>query len=277
MTMVPLSWHDLGIAGLLLCINGVISIVFRLRLEIPLAIAAIRMVAQLTAVGFILKFVFEQTSASWTLGLAAVMILFAAYELLARQEGPLRSWRMFGLGSATLLLAGALGTLYAAKIVIGPTPWYAPRYVLPILGMVLGNTLTSASLVLQIIGEAAERERAAIEDRLALGATRFGAFSFVLSRALKTAMTPLLNTMSVAGVVALPGMMTGQVLAGADPIDAATYQIMIMFVLSGTSGLGALLAAVCSVLLLTDRRHRLRLDRFAKRSKPTAPVAAAPD
>jgi putative ABC transport system permease protein len=150
--------------------------------------------------------------------------------------------------------------------------------VLPILGMVLGNTLTSASLVLQIIGEAAERERAAIEDRLALGATRFGAFSFVLSRALKTAMTPLLNTMSVAGVVALPGMMTGQVLAGADPIDAATYQIMIMFVLSGTSGLGALLAAVFSVLLLTDRRHRLRLDRFGKkRMKPATPVAAASD
>jgi putative ABC transport system permease protein len=113
---------------------------------------------------------------------------------------------------------------------------------------------------------------------LALGATRFGAFSFVLSRALKTAMTPLLNTMSVAGVVALPGMMTGQVLAGADPIDAATYQIMIMFVLSGASGLGALLAAVFSVLLLTDRRHRLRLDRFGKkRMKPDAPVAAASD
>ena len=156
--------------------------------------------------------------------------------------------------------------------------WYvAPALIFVLLGMVLGNTLTSASLVLQIMGEAADRERAAIEDRLALGATRFGAFSFVLSRALKTAMTPLLNTMSVAGIVALPGMMTGQILAGADPTGAAKYQIMIMFVLAGASGLGVLLAAVGGVLLLTDRRHRLRLDRFHQRSTPTAPLEVISD
>ena len=76
-------------------------------------------------------------------------------------------------------------------------------------------------------------------------------------------MTPLLNTMSVAGIVTLPGMMTGQILAGADPAEAAKYQIMIMFVLSGAAGLGALAAAYAGVLLLTDARHRLRLDRLA--------------
>jgi len=146
--------------------------------------------------------------------------------------------------------------------VIGPQPWYAPRYVLPILGMVLGNTLTSISLALQTLTEGAERERGAIEARIALGATRFEAFADVLRRAIVTAMTPLLNTMSVAGIVSLPGMMTGQILAGADPAEAAKYQIMIMFVLSGASGLGALAAAYGGVLLLTDARHRLRLDRL---------------
>ena len=76
-------------------------------------------------------------------------------------------------------------------------------------------------------------------------------------------MMPLLNTMSVAGIVTLPGMMTGQILAGADPAEAAKYQIMIMLVLTGASGLGALAAAYGGVLLLTDSRHRLRLDRLA--------------
>jgi putative ABC transport system permease protein len=128
------------------------------------------------------------------------------------------------------------------------------------------TTLTSVSLALQTLTEGAERERAAIEARIALGATRFEAFAPVLRRAIRTAMTPLLNTMSVAGIVALPGMMTGQILAGADPAEAAKYQIMIMFVLSGASGLGALAAAYGGVLLLTDARHRLRLDRLAAAS-----------
>lgn len=269
MTMMPLDWPDLAFAGLLLCINGLISIVFRLRLELSFAIAAIRMVIQLTAVGLVLKHVFAQTSPTWTAGLAAVMVLVAGYELTARQQGPFRSWRAFGLGSITLLLVGTLGTIYATAVVIGPSPWYAPRYFLPILGMVLGNALTSASLVLQILEEAALRDRASIEDRIALGATRFEAFSSVLSHALRTAMTPLLNTMSVAGVVALPGMMTGQILAGAEPVGAAKYQIMIMFVLTGASALGALMAAVGGVLMLTDKRHRLRLDRFRPRKSRT--------
>jgi putative ABC transport system permease protein len=146
---------------------------------------------------------------------------------------------------------------------IGPQPWYAPRYVLPILGMVLASTLTSVSLALQTLTEGAERERDAIEARIALGATRFEAFSALLRRALGAAITPLLNMMSLAGMVTLPGMMTGQILAGADPVEAAKYQIVIMFVLAAASGLGALFVAYGGVLLLTDSRHRLRLDRLA--------------
>jgi putative ABC transport system permease protein len=90
------------------------------------------------------------------------------------------------------------------------------------------------------------------------------AFSGVLRSALRTATTPLVNAMAVAGVVALPGMMAGQILAGADPAEAAKYQVMIMFVLSGASGLGAVAAALGSVLLLTDKRHRLRAERLLR-------------
>jgi putative ABC transport system permease protein len=207
--------------------------------------------------------VFAQTSPLWTVLIAVVMVLVAGYELVQRQERRFAGWWAYGLGNMTLLLVGGLATLYAVAVVIGPQPWYAPRYVLPILGMVLGNTLTSVSLALQTLTDGAERERAAIEARIALGATRFEAFASVLRRAIRTAITPLLNTMSVAGIVTLPGMMTGQILAGADPSEAARYQIMIMFVLTGASGLGALAAAFGGVLLLTDARHRLRLDRLA--------------
>ncbi|MBX9589283.1 MAG: iron export ABC transporter permease subunit FetB [Hyphomonadaceae bacterium] len=247
--------------------NGAISIAFGLRLERSLTIAAVRMVMQLAAVGYVLKFVFAQTSPAWTALVALVMVLAAGIELLQRQERRLRGWLAYGLGNATLLLAGGLATLYAAAIVIGPSPWYAPRYVLPILGMVLGNTLTSVSLALLTLNEGADRERSAIEARLALGATRFQAFSNLLRQSLRTATTPLLNTMAVAGVVTLPGMMAGQILAGSDPGEAAKYQIMIMFVLAGASSLGALAAVLGSVYLITDARHRLRLDRLAQPRK----------
>lgn len=257
--IAPVGWFDISLAALLLAINAGISLAFGMRLERSLAIAAVRMVLQLSAVGFVLKMVFAQTSPLWTVLVALVMAMVAGFELISRQDKRLRTLLTFGLGSGTLLLVGALGTLYTTAIVIGPTPWYAPRYVLPILGMVLGNALTSASLVLQTLNDAAERDRGVIENRLALGAPRLTAFATILARALKTAMTPLLNSMSVTGVVALPGMMTGQILAGADPSGAARYQIVIMFVLAGASGLGALIAALGGVLLITDRRHRLRL------------------
>jgi putative ABC transport system permease protein len=263
MSYVELSALDLGLAALLLVINGAISFAFGLRLETSLAIAAVRMAVQLGAVGFVLKFVFAQSSPWWTLLIALVMVLVAGYELVQRQERRFAGWWAYGLGNMTLLMVGGLATLYAVAVVVGPAPWYAPRYVLPILGMVLGNTLTSVSLALQTLTEGAERERAAIEARIALGATRLEAFSSVLRRAIRTAITPLLNTMSVAGIVTLPGMMTGQILAGVDPAEAAKYQIMIMFVLTGASGLGALAAAFGGVLLLTDGRHRLRLDRLS--------------
>jgi putative ABC transport system permease protein len=263
MNPVALTFTDLALAASLLILNGVISVAFGLRLERSLAIAATRMVVQLAAVGFVLKFVFEQSSPAWTALIALVMVLVAGLELLQRQDRQPRSWLAYGIGNATLLLVGGLATLYAVTVIIGPSPWHAPRYVLPILGMVLGNLLTSVSLALQTLGEAAERERNAIEARIAHGATRLQAFSGVLQQALRTATTPLLNTMAIAGVVTLPGMMAGQILAGADPAEAAKYQVMIMFVLAGASGLGALAAALGSVFLMTDGRHRLRLDRMA--------------
>ncbi len=259
----PLGIVSMALAALLLCVNAAISIAFHLGLERSLAFAAVRMIVQLSAVGLVLRFVFAQSSPLWTLAIAVVMAMVAGLELVQRQDKRLRTLLTFGLGSGTLLLVGAIATVYATALVIGPSPWYAPRYVVPILGMVLGNTLTSASLVLQTLNDGAERDRGVVENRLALGASRFTAFSTILARALRTAMTPILNSMSVTGVVALPGMMTGQILAGADPSQAARYQVMIMFVLSAASGLGALLAAVGGVLLMTDVRHRLCLPRTA--------------
>lgn len=263
MTYVPLSPLDLTIAAGLLIINATISWLFRLRLERSIAIAAVRMLVQLAFVALILKFIFAQTSPAWTAIFALVMVLAAGLEVILRQHRSFTGWHALSFSTATLLFIGMTITGLGVGAIIGPDPWYAPRYMLPILGMVLGNTMTAMSLVLNTFSEAATRDRAAIEARLALGAQRFQALSGILNHALRTGMMPILNAMATTGIVALPGMMTGQILAGIDPVEAAKYQVLIMFLIASATSLGSFCAGVGAVLLLSDKRHRLRLDRLA--------------
>jgi len=264
MSTVALTPLDLVLAASLLAINAAISWGFGLRLERSIAVAAARMVVQLALIGLVLKFIFGQTSPAWTLAL--VLVMAAAAEVVTRQHRRLKGWHALGLSSATLLFIGVAITSLGVGVIIGPEPWYAPRYVLPILGMVLGNAMTAMSLVLDTFCETVTRERAAIEARLALGAERREAVSGALRTSLRTGMTPILNSMATTGIVALPGMMTGQILAGADPLEAVKYQILVMFLIAAATALAAFFGALGAMLLLTDKRHRLRLERLAPAS-----------
>lgn len=262
MTYVPLGLTELAIAASLILINALISFAFHLKLERTLLVATLRMVVQLAAVGFVLKLIFDATSPWVTLAAGLFMGGVAGFEAASRLERPYAGWQAYGLGASTLLVTGLLASLFATVVIVGPQPWYQPRVVLPILGMVLGNALTGVSLVLDTMSDVASRERGSIEGRLALGASRYSAFEAVIARALRTGLMPILNTMAAAGVVALPGMMTGQILAGVEPIEAAKYQMMILFVIAGSTALAVIATALGAVLLLTDDRHRLRLDRL---------------
>lgn len=265
MQYVSLGLFDLVLAASLILINAAVSIAFRLDLERTLLLTTVRMVVQLALIGLVLKWIFAQTSPIWTLLLAAIMIAAAGYEAIARQERRITGGLSYGLGTGTLLLVGTFATIFAVSGVIRPDPWYAPRFVLPILGMVLGNSLTGIALALDTLTSTAWRDRTAIEGRLTLGQPRFTALRETTRRTLKTGLTPILNAMAASGVVSLPGMMTGQILAGVDPVEATKYQILIMFLIAGSTALGVLIATFGGVLLITDERHRLRLDRLVTR------------
>ena len=257
-----LGFGVLAIAASLLLVQGAVSMAFRLGLEKSLGIAAARMVAQLALVGFVLKFVFEQSSAWWTVLAALVMIGASAWEISARQTARFQGLLAYGLGGGLMLLSGGLVTLLATGLLLGADPWYSPRVLLPILGMILGNAMTGVALTLDTLTQAARRERVAIEARISLGAPRLEAFAAPLRQSLRTGLLPIINSMAATGIVSLPGMMTGQILSGADPVEAAKYQLLIMFLIAGATGLGVLGAGVGGVYLLTDERHRLRLDRL---------------
>ena len=145
MSYVPLTPLDIVLAAALLIANGAISWGFRLGLEKSIAIAAARMVVQLALIGVVLKFIFAQTSPAWTVAFALVMVVAAGVEVVSRQHRSFDGWRTFGLSTATLLFIGTVVTVLGVGVIITPDPWYAPRYVLPILGMVLGNTMTAVA------------------------------------------------------------------------------------------------------------------------------------
>jgi len=259
---ITLDAFDLVIAASLVLLSGGLSVVLQLGIERQLAVAAARMVVQLLLVGLVLKAIFAAGSLWLTLGAAAVMVLVAGREVRARQERPIAGLWGYGLGSITMLVAGGLITLFALTTQIQADPWYTPRYLLPLFGMILGNCMTGIALGLETLTQSALRERAAIEAQLLLGASRFEALKPVSRRALRSGFMPIINAMAATGIVALPGMMTGQILAGADPAEAVKYQLLIMFLIGGATGLGVLAAVLGAVWRLTDARDRLRLDRL---------------
>jgi putative ABC transport system permease protein len=131
-------------------------------------------------------------------------------------------------------------TAYALFVVMrGGESWYHPQYSIPLLGMVLGNALNGISIGLSTFTESLTARRAEVDTLLALGATRWEAAQAPVRHALRMGMTPIINSMMIAGVVSLPGMMTGQMLSGVSPIEAVKYQIMIMFLISSAAALGS--------------------------------------
>jgi putative ABC transport system permease protein len=147
-------------------------------------------------------------------------------------------------------------------VILGNDPWYAPQYSIPLLGMLLGNTMNGIAIAMDRLTSAAWEKRNIIEARLVLGERWDLAVSDLRVQAVRSGMIPIINAMAAAGIVSLPGMMTGQILAGAPPVEAVKYQILIMFLIAVGTGLGTLAAVTIGSRHLFDERQRLCLERL---------------
>ncbi len=267
MNFISLGIFDLALAASLLVINAALSIALRLNLARRMLIAATRMVVQLILMGLVLRILFTQMSPWLTALTALVMVLFAGREVIARQKRRLAGWWSYGIGTTAMLFAGGIVTVFALTTQIRPDPWFDARIALPLLGMILGNTMTGVALSLDRLLTNAADTRAAIEARLALGHDRHEALRGTVREALRTGLVPTVNSMSAIGLVFIPGMMTGQILAGVDPMEAVKYQLLIMFLIAGGTTFGVLGAVLGGAHRLTDARHRLRLDRLSAHAR----------
>ena len=262
MDIIELSWWQLGLAGLLVVALAACTWAARLNVATPLLIAAVRTVIQLGLIGLVLEALFEVGALGWIALMALVMLLVAGREVMARQKHRLTGGWAFGIGTVSMFISAFSVTVLTLVVIIGPEPWYMPQYAIPLLGMMLGNTMTGVALGLDRLTDSAWRQRAVIEGRLMLGQSWHEAVGDIRREAMRSGMIPTINAMAAAGVVSLPGMMTGQILAGSPPALAVKYQILVMFTITVGTGFGTLAAVAAGSRRLFDDRERLRLDRL---------------
>ncbi|MGF2736224.1 ABC transporter permease [Marinobacter sp. DUT-1] len=267
MGVIDLAWWKLGLAALLVLALAGVSLWARLGITRSLLIASARTGIQLALIGLVLEALFASARLYWIALLATVMLLVAGREVMARQQRRLRGIWAFGIGTGAMFISSFAVTVLALTVIIGPSPWYAPQYAIPLLGMMLGNTMTGVALSLDRLNEAVWHQRAVIENRLMLGQTWREAVEDIRKDAMRGGMMPSINAMAAAGIVSLPGMMTGQILAGSPPAVAVKYQILVMLIITVGTGFGALMAVSWGSRRLFDERERLRLDRLVKVGK----------
>ena len=262
MELISLSPWDLALAALLVLAVAGCSLATRLGIARDLLIAAVRTAAQLALVGLVLEVVFARGDLVWVAAMAVVMLLLAGREASARQKRRFSGGWSFGAGALAMFLSSFVTTILALVVIIRVRPWYEPQYAIPLLGMLLGNTMTGIALGMDRLTQGAWDHRTVVETKLALGSTANEAINDLKRESMRAGMIPMLNAMAAAGIISLPGMMTGQILAGSPPWEAVKYQILIMFLIAAGTGFGTMAAVWLGARRLFDERDRLRLDRL---------------
>lgn len=227
--MQVISFYDLAYSLLPLCIVWYFYNRWTNNLkEIPLSI--IRMVVQLILIGYVLVFIFEKDDP--LLGTAIIIFMIVVSSFIALRNIQTHTLKSYANILFAMIISGLLHLYIMIDLVLDLDPFYQPRFVVPIAGMVFANTMNVISIAI----ERFEKERLHND--------------FITSRnnAFKASMIPQINTLLAVGLVALPGMMTGQILSGVDPIIAVRYQIMIMSMILSSSGI-----AIVSYFILKEK------------------------
>jgi len=262
--MIQLSVFDLSLAALLVLALALTSARIYPGMAKQLLVAALRTAIQLTLIGLVLKALFANSHLLWVGLLSLLMLVVAGREVMARQHRRFAGRWGYGIGVVSMFVSSFTVALFALIVVVGNEPWYQPQYAIPLLGMLLGNTMNGIALALDRLTQSAWEQRDVIEARLMLGYSASEAVSGIQQQVFRSGLIPIINAMAAAGIVSLPGMMTGQILAGAEPVEAVKYQILIMFLVSAGAGFGTLAAVHLAVRRLFDERQRLRLDRLQR-------------
>ncbi|MFP4070501.1 MAG: ABC transporter permease [Desulfovibrionales bacterium] len=249
--MTP-SPPEIGLFELLLALVFVLaaqltSLFFRLGLGRDIVVGTLRTFAQLFLMGYALKFIF-QVEISWlSIAVFVAMITTAAHVIRGRVKE--RSVPFVLPMYVSMFLSYFVVSVIVSGLVIGADPWWTPRYFIPIAGMIVGNSMSAVAIGLERLFADLRTRRDIVEMKLCMGADFREASEDVVRDSIRAGMIPTINSMMGVGLVFIPGMMTGQILAGADPLIAIRYQIVVMLMLMASTAMGSLL-----VVLLARKR-----------------------
>ena len=236
----------------LVAVAALVSVWQRADLERDIAIATIRSFVQLTAIGYVIKLIFDQNKLIFVIALIAAMVVFGAVTARHRaRRVPHAFWPLL----IALALAGA--TTLALVVALGVFKAKA-RYLVPVGGMVIGNAMTAAAVALNRLGDDVAEAATQIEATLALGATSSQAIRPILRRSLRSGMIPLIDSTKTTGLIFFPGTMVGMLLAGASPINAVRLQLILLYALLGSVALAALTATLLAYRNFFTPAHQLR-------------------
>ena len=229
------NYYSIDIWGLLIALAMVaiaagISGIMRMGIGKTLLWSACRALLQLCAMGFIMAFVIKSNNPWFVLLLIAVMLVAAVQITLSRATGVPKG--MAGPVLLSLVVTMLIMVSLVTELIIRPQPWYAPQLVVPLTGMLLGNTVSTLAVGLSRFFESMRERRDEVDTLLALGATAWEAARPSIVSSIRLGLLPTTASLASAGIVTVPGMMAGQVIAGGNPIDAAKYQFLILAVIA---------------------------------------------
>ncbi|KAJ2929658.1 hypothetical protein H1R20_g7446, partial [Candolleomyces eurysporus] len=264
-----LQWVNVAIALSFILFDIGVSSVFRLGLSTSLFIATVRCTGQLAVVATLLQKVFE-TKNPWIVSLIAFVLNFLGTFETVINKSKRRFQYMFpavliGMLGSTIPVS-IIGTRYAMSV----EPFWTPIQYIPIVGMLCGATISAVVVSVSYVLKELVENRDKIEIYLAFGATRMEACRPIAVDALRLALTHPINNMSVLGIIAIPGMMTGAILGGSSVHQAAKLQMIIMFMITASTTLASIFTTFSSILVSVDREHRIRSDRIQDTSRNKA-------
>ncbi|RXW19605.1 hypothetical protein EST38_g6246 [Candolleomyces aberdarensis] len=262
-----LQWVNVAIALSFILFDIGVSSVFRLGLSTSLFIATVRCTGQLAVVATLLQKVFE-TKNPWIVSLIAFVLQLSWY--IRNRNKQIKTSLPFpavliGMLGSTIPVS-IIGTRYAMSV----EPFWTPIQYIPIVGMLCGATISAVVVSVSYVLKELVENRDKIEIYLAFGATRMEACRPIAVDALRLALTHPINNMSVLGIIAIPGMMTGAILGGSSVHQAAKLQMIIMFMITASTTLASIFTTFSSILVSVDREHRIRSDRIQDTSRNKA-------
>ena len=255
--IIDIAWIDVSIATLFIVAAGLCSIYLKLGLERDLLIGTFRTFLQLALLGYVLKTVFSINDPLVIILLFSCMIFFAAKIISGRVKEKRVSYFLPVL--ASMFLSYMIINMFVMSIIIKVEPWYYPFYFIPIGGMIIGNSMNAISLSINTWFEGIKKERDRVELFLSLGASPQESTDPNFIESVKSGMIPSINALMSVGIVSIPGMMTGQILAGTDPLIAIKYQVIIMLILVGSTALSTVLALHIVRRLSFTKNHQLKI------------------